>query len=289
MDLFFLFQKLSDPVHYAMELGLIHNQMICKCGKSMKLAVSSEKIDCVVWRCKCTNKASIKKNSFWNEQKECHLELKKVILLIYLWSFKIPITVATQFSGVSSKTAQDIYQMMRDLCSEELSDDWIKLGGENKTVEIDETFLLKKRKYNRGRIVERKRDVFGIVERESGKANLEFINGKARDDLIPIIEDMVLKGTTICSDSLSTYLCLENCGYKHKRVNHSIGEYVNKDDKENHVNSIEGLWGNLKTHLRSMRGTTDELLSSHIDEFSWRLRNKNAFESICKLINKHLK
>lgn len=61
-----------------------------------------------------------------------------------------------------------------------------------------------------------------------------------QDTLLPIIKDWILPGTTIISDYWRAYNCLEQEGYQHLRVNHSL---TFKDPETGaHTNSIESSW-----------------------------------------------
>ena len=39
-----------------------------------------------------------------------------------------------------------------------------------------------------------------------------------------------------------------------------------------HTQAFESYWSQVKTKLKSMRGTTDEMLGGHLDEYMWRER-----------------
>jgi hypothetical protein len=73
-----------------------------------------------------------------------------------------------------------------------------KIGGPNKTVEIDES-KFGRRKYHRGDPV-KGQWVFGGVERESGKTFLVPVPDRTADTLIGVIRDWIEPGTIIISD-----------------------------------------------------------------------------------------
>jgi hypothetical protein len=73
-----------------------------------------------------------------------------------------------------------------------------KIGGRNKTVEIDER-KFGQRRYHRDHPVKGKR-VFGGVERESGKAFLFPVPDRTADTLIGVIRAWIEPGTIIISD-----------------------------------------------------------------------------------------
>lgn len=180
------------------------------------------------------------------------------------------VTATAKMAGVNIETSVNYYNMFREVCSADLLNEELKFGGVGKTVEIDETFLGKARKYQRGATPPVKGEIFGIWDRETKRGFMRYIGGKSHSDLIPIIQHFILPGTTICTDGLPTYKCLGNLGFIHKSVNHSIGQYVDKNDPSNHINGIEGMWGRLKVKFKAMHGNRTELIPSILDDYVWK-------------------
>ncbi|CAI6354922.1 unnamed protein product [Macrosiphum euphorbiae] len=120
-----------------------------------------------------------------------------------------------------------------------------KIGGEGKTVEIDES-KFGRRKYHRGHRVEGQW-VFGGVERETGKSFLIPVERRDKETLLVIIKDWILPGTLIMSDCWKSYDCLKDEGYTHLTVNHSI-EFKNPDTGA-HTNNVEGMWRHAKASM----------------------------------------
>jgi transposase-like protein len=73
-----------------------------------------------------------------------------------------------------------------------------KIGGPNKTVEIDES-KFGRRKYHRGHPVKGQR-VFGGVERESGQLFLVPVQDRTADTILAVIRDWIEPGTRVISD-----------------------------------------------------------------------------------------
>jgi hypothetical protein len=74
----------------------------------------------------------------------------------------------------------------------------MRIGGPNKTVEIDES-KFGRRKYHRGHPVEGKW-VFGGIEREYGQTFLVPVPDRTADTLMAIVRDKIEPGTTVISD-----------------------------------------------------------------------------------------
>jgi transposase-like protein len=121
----------------------------------------------------------------------------------------------------------------------------VKIGGPNKTVEIDES-KFGRRKYHRGHPVEGQW-VFGGVERESGETFLVPVPDRTADTLMTIIRDWIEPGTTVISDSWAAYRDLGSQGYTHRTVNRSI-QFVNAETGD-HTNTIRSTWRSVKVFL----------------------------------------
>ena len=108
-------------------------------------------------------------------------------------------------------------------------------------MEIDETKYFH-RKCHRGRY----RDgqwVFGGVERESGNCFLVAVSNRKTDTLFPLIQEWILPGTRVVSDSWAGYATIEQRSQgalTHAAVNHSLN-FVDPQDPSIHMNRIENV------------------------------------------------
>jgi transposase-like protein len=123
-----------------------------------------------------------------------------------------------------------------------------KIGGPNKTVEIDES-MFGRRKYNRGHPV-KGQWVFGGVERESGRTFLVPVQDRTADTLMTVMDAWIEPGTMVISDCWVAYRDLDAQGYTHRTVNHTIS-FVNVEG--DHTNTIESAWGHVKAYLKSYK------------------------------------
>lgn len=158
-----------------------------------------------------------------------------------------------------------------------------KMGGIGRTVEIDES-KFGKRKYHRGRKVEGTW-VFGGVERETGRVFMVPVKCRSSAYLVPILEHFVESGTTIISDCWKAYNCLENKGFVHLTVNHSLN-FVDPETGA-HSNTIEGLWRHAKEAVGN-KSRRRHLMDGHIAKYLFfkfcRRSNLSPFEELCRCI-----
>ncbi|KAF0775928.1 hypothetical protein AaE_000370, partial [Aphanomyces astaci] len=148
-------------------------------------------------------------------------------------------------------------------------------------LEIDETSLKKKSKYNRGT---RHPEcwLFGGVDRATKKwFGVLTYEDRTKPVLSALIGKHIRPGTLIMSDKFGSYVstnerhtlannpALAGMGYSHQWMNHSEN-FVNPANGA-HTQGIEGVWEvRVKQFTKIMRGVHCEHFPSNLDEFLWR-------------------
>ena len=176
----------------------------------------------------------------------------------------------------ASEAAVNWSSYIRDVMCEQFKRnvDEIRIGGPDSVVEIDESLFGRKFKYNKGARKGTHVWIFGMVNRTNGRVMLWPVNDRKEETLVPLIKKFVAPGTAIYSDGWASYCNLSEHGYDHWVVNHK--EYfkvvIKRGDetREVHTNRIEGYWGNCKSKLKSMRGTSAANFISHLIEMIYR-------------------
>lgn len=176
----------------------------------------------------------------------------QIVCFVNLWVQKhFDHAVAMKNLSICLKTSID----WRSFCSE-VCEYWFEnqyaIGGPGVVVEIDETFLVR-RKYNRGRKVVQTW-LFGGVERETKKffvLPLTEPYGEKRDrkTLLPIIKKYIQPGSVIYSDGWRAYNTLGQEGFLHESVNHSEN-FVDPENPKVHTQNIERLWRDVKEWIK---------------------------------------
>lgn len=193
------------------------------------------------------------------------------------WFYAIYLMTATR-SGVSAKeierqlgvTYKCAWRMAHQIRSLMGNDKIPPLFGD---VEIDDTYVGGKGKGKRGRGAEKKSIVLGMVERE-GNMKGKVVPNMKKKTVVPVITENVWVGSKINTDEFLSYRTLEDWGYCHSFVKHSMKEYVKG---ECHTQLIEGFWSWFK---RGISGThvwiSKKHLQNYVDEFAFRFNQRNV-------------
>ncbi len=147
------------------------------------------------------------------------------------------------------------------------------LGGQNKVVEVDETYVGGKAK-NRKNYVPPKSPVLSLVERD-GKVrsrHIANVNGaNLRDAMVTQID----KASYLMTDEAPAYVGIGKKFSGHGTVNHSAEEYVRAYFW--HTNTVEGYFSILK---RGIMGTyhhvSEQHLHRYLAEFDFRYNERSA-------------
>ena len=163
--------------------------------------------------------------------------------------------------GVTYKTAWRMADLIRKHMAD--VDGETPLGGLNKIVEIDETWVGGKVSGKGPAYVKNKTTVFGMMEK-GGEVMTMVVPNRPKMTLEGHIIANVKPYTVIHTDDYSSYDALHEIdGFRHKRVDHSAGQYVAQDGTT--VNRIEAFWAQLK---RTIGGTHIHVSGKHLWKYA---------------------
>lgn len=143
----------------------------------------------------------------------------------------------------------------------------------------------------RGTLAKEKPPVFGMIQR-GGEVVIHLLENVQQTTIEPLIKATISAGTLIYTDEYNIYARLQQWGYDHKTVNHSLGEYARDEDgdgfHEVHVNTMEGFWSLLRSWLRPHRGISQEKLPLYLGFFEFihnvRKRGQALLPSLLQLL-----
>ena len=166
--------------------------------------------------------------------------------------------------GITQKSAWFVMHRLRlALETKSIS----KIGGRNKEVEVDETFVggaakfMHKARHHRmitARGVGNKTPVLGILER-GGNVRAMVVASRKRKALQPAIVEHVKEDTPVYTDALLSYDNLR-ARYQHQAIDHAV-KYVSG---RVHTNGLENFWSLLK---RGIKGTYVSVEPFHLNRY----------------------
>ena len=143
-----------------------------------------------------------------------------------------------------------------------------KIGGPGDIIKIDKS-ASGGRKYNRGRLT-KTRWVLGGICRRTKKCFLKVVDKRDANTLHSVILDNVEPGTTIVTDMWHGYNSLEQYGYTHLSVNHSLN-FVCPRNSAVHTQTIESHWSKIKRDMRRRVGRMSvSTFQTYLIEYVWR-------------------
>ncbi|GFW00089.1 DDE_Tnp_IS1595 domain-containing protein [Trichonephila clavipes] len=110
--------------------------------------------------------------------------------------------------------------------------------------------------------------VWRYRKRNENRCFFRVVERQTKEELLCVIKEWVLPGSTIVSDCWKAYKCLSDEGFKHLEVNHSV--CFKDPDTGAHTNSIEGTWSAIKRFLRNHTSHTEGMFDHYLAEYLCR-------------------
>ncbi len=147
------------------------------------------------------------------------------------------------------------------------------VGGEGRQVEVDETFIGRKKGVPMRRGASHKMAVLSLVERGGEVRSFSIDTTKARE-IGPIVNRNIARESHLMTDEATQYRNIGKGFKSHDWVTHSAGQYVRGPI---HTNTIEGFFSIFK---RGMKGVyqhcSEKHLHRYLAEFDFRFNNRLA-------------
>ena len=191
-----------------------------------------------------------------------HIPLNKWVLAFHLMAASKKGMSAHQLGrmlGLTYKSAWFMAHRIREAMREPTPG---PLGGENKVVEVDKTYVGGKAKNRAKRPVKPKQAVVSLVERE-GKVHSMHVANVTAKTLRPVIVKHVSRPTYLMTDESAVYPAIGDEFKDHGTVNHSAGEYAR--GRFWHTNTAENYFSIFK---RGIIGTYHYISEAHLQRYA---------------------
>jgi transposase-like protein len=153
------------------------------------------------------------------------------------------------------------------------------IGGIGEVVEIDETIVGGSVSGKGSGYMGNKTIVMGMMERD-GEIVTKVVTARHKAAMREVILENVLLGSTISTDTMGGYKDIDQSGYRHVKVNHNRGQYVDRVTGAS-VNGLESYWSQLK---RGINGTHVSVSGKHLEkyakEFEFRFNRRDRSETM---------
>ena len=173
--------------------------------------------------------------------------------------------------GVTLKTAWFLSHRIREAMRQGGLE---PLGGEGSVVEIDETYIGRRKGVPVRQAYHHKMAVLALVDRQSGQSRAFVVDRVGHAEVLPIVNANIHRESYIMTDEAKVYVKQFTDFLEHGVVNHNRGEYVRGPI---HTNTIEGYFSIFK---RGMRGVyqwcAEKHLHRYLAEFDFRYSNRQA-------------
>jgi len=140
---------------------------------------------------------------------------------------------------------------------------------------MDESYFGGRRKGKRGRGLQGKIPVFGILERQ-GKVKVEVVKDVSAESILRSAIKKVKRGSIIYTDRFRSYDGLVMYGFRHERIDHSK-RFANG---RVYINGIEGFWGYAKERLLRFHGVSRENFAYYLKELEFRYDNREKLDEM---------
>lgn len=150
------------------------------------------------------------------------------------------------------------------------------LGGQNKVVEVDETYVGGKAKNAKnGAPIPTKEPVISLVERD-GKVRSFHLPAVSRETLEPILFTQMDRKSYLMTDEAGVYKKIGKEFAGHGTVNHSINEYV-RHGGFMHTNTVEGYFSIFKRGITGVyQHCSQQHLKRYLCEFDFRYNERGV-------------
>jgi len=177
--------------------------------------------------------------------------------------------------GITLKSAWFMSHRIR----EAMKDSGVEpFGGNGRVVEVDETFIGRdKRRQKTKRGYPRMNKVLSLIDRNTGRARSMVIDDIKMKTIMPLLQANIDRESRVMTDDATHYKQVWPYFADHGFTRHLHKEYVAREDRTIHTNTVEGFFSIFK---RGMKGVYQHCATNHLNryiaEFDFRYSNRKA-------------
>ena len=226
-----------------------------------------------LWRCgDCKKQFTVKVGTVFEHAR---LPLNKALQATYLMTSSKKGISAHQLHRVLEVTYKTAWFLAHRIREAMRSGDLAPFGFDGGAVEVDETYIGKREGFGNPKGGHaHKMAVLALVERNTGKCRMFYVEGGAGKLIQPIVRDNLAREARLMTDEASMYRTIGKEFAEHGAVKHCRKEYVRGDVT---TNTVEGAFSIFK---RGMKGVYQHCAEKHLHrylaEFEFRYSNREA-------------
>lgn len=203
-----------------------------------------------------------------------HVPLHKWLQAIYMLASSKKGISSNQLHRTLEVTLKTAWFMAHRIREAMRDGSLVPFGSGGATVEVDETFIGRKKGREVRHGYEHKMKVLSLVERETGRAHSMVVDKLNTKTVSSIVRENVAREAKLMTDEARHYTKVGREFADHQVVRHNVGEYGRG---EVHTNTIEGFFSIFK---RGMKGVyqhcSEEHLHRYLAEFDFRYTERVA-------------
>jgi transposase-like protein len=226
-----------------------------------------------VWQCnekECRKQFTVKVGTVFEHGR---IPLHKMLQAVYLLCCSKKGCSSHQLHRILDITYKSAWFLSHRIREAMRTDKLTPLGGVGSTVEIDETYIGRRKDEPKAKGGGAHKNVVLTLVERGGSARSFHVDGLSASDLRPVIRNSLYKETAIMTDEAAVYDQIARHFSRHDSVNHSDYEWARGDV---HTNTIEGFFSIFK---RGMKGVyqhcSEKHLHRYLTEFDFRYSHRS--------------
>lgn len=236
----------------------------------------SKRIRLGLWRCgDCKGQFTVKVGTVFEHAR---LPLHKALQAVYLITSSKKGISAHQLHRVLEITYKSAWFLLHRIREAMREGSLAPFGQDGGAVEVDETYIGKRKGFGNPKGGHaHKMAVLGLVDRNSGRCRMYYVENAAGRLIQPIVLDNLSREARLMTDEATMYRTIGREFAEHSAVKHQRKEYVRGDVT---TNTVEGCFSIFK---RGMKGIYQHCGEQHLHrylaeyEFRYSYREANGF------------